>query len=457
MLKSPWVLIAGIVVVIALVLTWLLTRRDSKLKAWINEPVEPDKPRWTYALTPFAAALAPLAAFSVMLPNYFNQQQTDRKFMAESEKTRTDATWQRLNLETLTQSSEFNEIESRLASPDDKTRAVAALQLADLAVRPKPSASGDAFDNDNYPFFLRTGTQMAVALGMEQSPEVRAAYREALRKMIAFADTNENAAWQYGLANQLADANRRVTRTFVESLGRYGAVNDTRQASTLQALATVAPFATPMDTTIIGLRDLLGSEGFQASRRVGARLRNAEPGDQRVRSDAALLSTVQANALRVMDTRDALADSLRTLKPIAEAAATATAPVPALALPLSLPGATPKAAAPVPTLKLQNCYLAGANLWEAHLTGADVSGTSFMGANLKHADLTGVNLRTAMRLPSSVTKAGKGPDAADIPALKLKYPRYDWASVEARTQTPKKAESAPAPGNSSNPPGASVR
>jgi hypothetical protein len=140
MLKSP-LAIAAIVLVVLLFVVWLFFRSSRRLRAWLHEPVEPGKPRWTYALTPLASALAPLAAFSVLLPNYFNQQQSDRKFMAEADRNRTDSNWQRTRLDTEARAAEFIAVQSRFGSSDAKTRAVAALQLADLALLPKPSAA----------------------------------------------------------------------------------------------------------------------------------------------------------------------------------------------------------------------------------------------------------------------------------------------------------------------------
>lgn len=397
--------------------------------AWLHEPVEPGKPRWTYALTPLAAALAPLAAFSALLPSYLNQQQSDKKFMAEADRSRTDSTWQRIRLDSEGQSAQYNEVQGRFGSPDARTRAVAALQLADLALQRKASADSDAPDDAGYPYFSPTGTQLALALQMEENPDVRAADRDALQKLLAFARANGKTDWQIALANRIADANRRTARSLTEDLGRYGAINDVTDAATLQALATVAPFAAQPDDTILGLRDLMATRDFRADRRIGARLRSALPADLRRTGDAALLSAIQAKALHLIDTRDALAEALRSPKP-APAPAGAGNGMPKLPkLALLPPGG---AETPTETLRLQSCFLAGANLWGASLGGAEVTGANFGGANLKYADLRGANLPAAVRLPSSVTKAAQGPDKEQIPALKQKYPNFDWTSVAAR-------------------------
>ena len=451
MLKSPWV-IALIVVVVVGLLLWFLLRGGKRFLAWVKEPVEPDKPRWTYILTPLAAALAPLAAFSALLPSYLNQQRADSKFMAEASRSRTDAEWYRIRQDTETQEAQFNEAEARFGSPEEKTRAIAALQVAELALRPRPTGSAAATE-ENYPHFSSTGAQLALALGMEGNADVRAALRQGLRKLTAFAGEKGNPAWQVALTNQLAEANRRVQRSFGESLGRYSVSHDLNQAAPLQTLAVLAPFSSERETTMLAIRDFTRTPAFQADKQIGAALRQAAPADGRPQADATLIATLQAQAAHLIDVRDALAEALR-VKPAVAAATTPLAlpaGLPAISLPAGLPGATASSgAAAKPTLNLTDTFLAGANLWQAHLAGAEVTGANFTGANLKHTDLTGANLDKALRLSSSVTKSDQGPDKSRLTALKAKYPHFTWAEVEQReaAKTAPAAEKAPAPASS---------
>ncbi len=423
MLKSPWV-IAGVVLVFVACLVWFFVRVGKLFLNWLHEPVEPNKPRWTYALTPLAAALAPLAAFSALLPSYFNQQQSDRKFMAETQRSRTDAEWHQIRLDTETQASQFTEVQTRFGSPDARTRAVAALQLADLALLPKPAAGGSAFDEENYPRFASTGAQMALALQMEQNPDVRAALGQATRKLTAFAG-EKNTAWQYALANQLADTNRRVKQSLTRALARYAAANDVTQPPTLQVLATIAPFVARPETTTVVLKDVMATEQFRADKRIGIRLRDALTPEQRRAADASLLATLQVRAAHLVDSRDALADALRALKPASE-------PAPTL-----LPGAKKQTRH---TLQLADCFLSGADLRGAFLKNADVARADLNGANLAGADLTAANVEAAVHLPPSVTKANFGPDSERLQALKKKYRSYNWAEAERQvSETRKKA------------------
>ena len=434
-LKSPWVTWLIVVVVVGLLL-WFLLRGSKRFLAWVKEPVEPDKPRWTYILTPLAAALAPLAAFSVLLPSYLNQQRADTKFMAESQRTRTDAEWYRIRQDTETQEGRFNEAQARFGSAEEKIRAIAALQVAELSFRPRPTGGGAAND-ENYPHFSPTGAQLAIALQMEQNADVRAALREGLRKMIAFAGEKNNLGWRIGLINNLAAANRRVQRTFTESLGRYAVAHDLNQLPALQTLAVLAPFSSERDATLLAIRDLTRTGTFQADKQIGATLRDAATTDQRRQADAALIATIQSQAAHLMDVRDALAEALRAKPPVAAAATPLALP----AIPASLPAGLPSipglpTAAAKPTLKLDSTFLAGANLWGATLTDAEVTGANFTGANLKHTELTGANIDKALRLSSSVTKGDHGPDKSRLPALKAKYPHFPWAEVEQREAAP---------------------
>lgn len=425
MLKSPWV-IAGVVLVFVACLVWFFVRVGKLFLNWLNEPVEPNKPRWTYALTPLAAALAPLAAFSALLPSYFNQQQSDRKFMAETQRSRTDAEWHQIRLDTETQASQFTEVQTRFGSPDAKTRAVAALQLSDLALLPKPAAGGSStFDEENYLHFAPTGAQMALALQMEQDPNVRAAMSGAVRKMIGFAGEKKNTSWQYALANQLADANRRVKQSLTRALARYAAANDVTQPPTLQVLATIAPFVARPETTTVVLKDVMATEQFRADKRIGIRLRDALTPEQRRAADASLLATLQVRAAHLVDSRDALANALRALKPASE-------PAPTL-----LPSAKKQTRH---TLQLADCFLSGADLRGAFLKNADVARADLNGANLAGADLTTANVEAAVHLPPSVTKANFGPDSERLQALKKKYRSYNWAEAERQvSETRKKA------------------
>lgn len=427
-LKSPWG-IAGIILVVVGCLAWFSVTAGKRLRNWLHEPVEPNKPRWTYALTPLAAALAPLAAFSALLPSYFNQQRSDRKFMAETQRSRTDAEWHQIRLDTEMQASQFTEAQTRLGSPDAKTRAVAALQLADLALLPKPTAGGGAFDAENYSRFASTGAQMALALQMEQNPDVRAALGQATQKLTAFAGEKKNMAWQYALANQLADANRRVKQSFTQTLARYAAANEVTKPPTLRVLSTVAPFAARPETTMVVLKGVMATDRFRADKRIGIRLRDAQTFAQRRAADASLLAAVQLRATHLVDSRDALADALRALKPASEPAPT-------------LPAAATKQSKR--TLQLADCFLCGADLRGAFLNNADVTGADVNGALLAGADLTMANVEAALHLPPSVTQADFGANSERVQALKKKYRDYHWAEAERRVSEARKKAGASA-------------
>ncbi len=447
MFKSPWVVVVAIVVVGCLL--WAAVKAGGRFSRWLHEPIEPDKPRWTYALTPIAAALAPLAAFSALLPSYLNQQQSDRKFMAEAVRSRNDAEWQRARLDTEMWNTQFAETETRFASTNEQTRAIAALQLADLDVSPKPAATGDAPSDANYPHFAPAYVQLAVALPMEQSPGARAALVMALQKLIDFARNKRNREWQYGLANQLADTNRQTKRALTDALAHYAAANNVQARPTLATLAVVAPFTSDEETTMVTLRDVMATDAFQAEKRIETRLRAAMTENARRASDAALLATVRGRAAHLADVREALATALCALEAppgasakndaasvVSNAAATigsATAPVAdALqALPVPLPAlpkpppASDSARTPL-RLQLQDCFLAGADLRGAFLSNADLTGANLNGANLAGTNLATANAEAARRLPPSAAKAVFDPERKRMETLRIKYPHFPW-------------------------------
>jgi len=454
-LKSPWV-VAVVAVVVVVLLVGVFVKAGNRLLHWLHQPIEPGKPRWTYALTPLAAALTPLAAFSVLLPSYFSQQRSDSKFMVEAERSRTDAQWQRARLDTEAWDAQFRETQARFGNPNDQTRAIAALQLADLATAPKPTAEGDAASDANYPRFRPVCVQLAVALPMEQNAGARTAQLAALQKLAAFAKEKKNAAWQRSFANQLADANRQTARTFTDALARYAAANDASRPQTLAVLATVAPFTPDPVLAQTTLTDFMAASDFQAGKRIGVRLREAATGEQRRTGDALLLASVRNRATHLADTRDALANALRALDApppapgvVADRAAKAlpslpNAPaLPQLASPASAPAQTPE------RLRLQNCFLAGADLRGAFLHNADLSGANLTGANLVGANLVTANPVVARRLPPSVTKAVFASDDKELATLRRQYPRYSWSAVTKKEAT----DAPPVVNNAQNVPG----
>ena len=420
-MKSPWI-VAGVILALVVV-AWLFVKGEKHIQQWLHEPVEPGKPRWTYALTPLAAALAPLAAFSALLPSYLRQQQSDRKFMAEAERSRSGEQWERARIDAQTQETQFADAQARFGSANAQTRAQAALLLGELALLPKPTGRADIFDDANYIHFATTSTQMALALQMEQNADVRAAISTALQRMTAFA-AGKNAAWQHELANALASANRRTRQEFLRALAHHTAAHGSPAPSTLRTLATVAPFTSQTEVTAQTLRDLAATEPFHGEHRIATRQREAATNEQRRTLNSTLLVSVQASAAHLIDTRDALANALRALKPGTTPAKPAT-----LADLASTVGQAPKAEEKH-TLELADCFLAGADLRNADLSNADLSKTNLNGADLNGANLATASVETAI-LPPSVIGANFGQNTEWVERLKAKYPQYHWAPVEA--------------------------
>ena len=127
------------------------------------------QPLWTYLTTAFVPFVGGLVALYQY--NRGHQQKEDQ--------------FERDKLET-----QFKNVQDQFASPDTKTRAFAALQLGELAQRVLPG-KGTEFIADNYPFFIRTGSQFAIALTLESESEVRAAILTALRQLANFSKAPE--------------------------------------------------------------------------------------------------------------------------------------------------------------------------------------------------------------------------------------------------------------------------
>lgn len=154
-------------------------------RAWWKAPVEPNKPRWTVLAPPaIQAAVAAAAAFIAFVPAYNNfrireeKNREDRQFTeAKNREERLQNAQERLN-------TPFKDVQSRLASQDEKTRAAAALPLAERATRdypqastpsPAPSAKASLFHAENTPSFLRAAQPFAIALTIGACGAIRSA------------------------------------------------------------------------------------------------------------------------------------------------------------------------------------------------------------------------------------------------------------------------------------------
>ena len=168
--------------------------------AFLQRPaMKGDKPNWTYFF-PSAATL--LGGTVLLLTSIYNYRQKNIQFDRDA-------------LE-----KQFKDVQDRFTNADDKTRANAALQIAEMATIRYPGR-GCACTAKNNPFFPRAASQFAIAINMEKDASVRAAIMEALRIMTTFAEKKPGEELLVFLIRTLADANRTAYRNFLKTFAAY--------------------------------------------------------------------------------------------------------------------------------------------------------------------------------------------------------------------------------------------
>ena len=443
MVTTLW--IGGALIVLVILALILLRRRIS---AWWNQEIEPNKPRWTYLAAPMVtliqAMVAVLAAACVLIPTVLTYLQNEQKNAIERVE------------------KQFTDVQTRLSSPDAKTRAVAMLQLAELAQQPYPqkptlsalfaNAAIDKslpFSRTNFPFFARAAQQYATTLPMEEEANVRASTKTAVALLCTFAKdkyttkedadapgfpkgTTETMVALTEMANELADANRAAKDTFIKAMANYTVATTNpfvEQQGKKKFVKAPKPMTTPTYDLLVTTTNFCGTEEkeklaarycikalmdtptYQTQWQVYDATRDAMPDDAaRKKADGVLLAEVEKKAWQLTDTRDALSKSLETL--IRPAGFPATFPTdPKMASEfledkrdkdnkVVKPGWTRQ-----PALALSLCFLAGAYLGQAQLQGADLSEAQLQGADLSEAQLQRARLITARLQRANLSEA----------------------------------------------------
>ncbi|MBC8142459.1 MAG: pentapeptide repeat-containing protein [Armatimonadetes bacterium] len=281
------------------------------------------------------------------------KRQADQKERTDRELARQKELVDREHFRSKELQDQFGDIQNRLASPEPIIRANAALRLAQFGETLKPGvAEGELRTEKNNPYFVPVVSQLATALYLEPNPAIRKAIREAFKNLIAFANTDgDDQPLLHALIERLADANRTARDNFIKALAEWTVINkdwiaseseDAQTAFTqdgecysdylkekiFQFLCSVAPFCYRRDATesvleyLIVWGEQIDSSNvverdslFTIQRRKYEQKREAQ-GDagEKSKGDAMLLPTLETTAQQLIDTRDSLADSLRSLK-----------------------------------------------------------------------------------------------------------------------------------------------
>jgi len=353
--------------------------------AFLQRPAGDNKQNWTYFF-PSAATL--LGGSVLLLTSIYNYRQKNIQFDRDA-------------LE-----KQFKDVQDRFASADDKTRANAALQLAEMATIRYPGR-GRAYTAKNNPFFARAASQFAIAINMEKDSGVRAAIMEALRIMTTFATDKPGEEHLHFLIRVLADANRTAYRNFLKALATYWVAQPQAYIEkTWEQLAVAASFCEDKELNQSVLEAQTHTTPFLNDCHILKELRRTTTdAAERKKSDATLLTDLQESADRLKQTREVLAHCLRVVDKIERIEFLGTFLAGSDLREAQLQGANLHGAqlqgADLHGAQLQGAYLReaqlqGANLWEAQLQGADLYGAQLQGARLYKAQLQGANLREAL-------------------------------------------------------------
>ncbi len=289
----------------------------------------------------------------------------------------------RRQFEEKAQEDRFKDIQDRFASDDPRTRANAALRLAEMARQHKPNAEDESVCEENYPFFLRAAAPLAIALLIEENPSVQSANKDALADIAKWIKGKQrNDRLLRTLIAKLYSANLTAKSTFIKSFAEYSS-DIPAEALNLSIVATFAPFTTNDEATRQTLEYMKTEDDFRSYRRVHRKLHRGIPQDDQHN----LLEQMETNARRLIDTRDALALALCAL---------------------STPRPIPKPASEAESeqawrnyskrfgINLRGAFLAGATLTNAVLIGADFTKAYLRGAKLDYAKLMGATVVTRL-------------------------------------------------------------
>jgi hypothetical protein len=329
---------------------------------WLNETFEVQKnqtgkivintgkPRWTYLLPAVAGALGGLGA---LITYIFSHRQKNLQF-------------DRGELE-----SRFVDVQNRFAEADEKTRANAALRLAEMGKTVAPGRAS-TLTEQNYPFFLRACAQLSIALYMEENTLVGDAIKEALTTLIDFAKDRPSEALLNKLIEKLHTANQTAFDSLLGTLAKYSVVSGDKE---MRELAPLVSSHSDEEVRLQILEFLRQRSRFEEKQRIEEQTHINSLDEQAEHEHRAMsIRQVQTKSTQLKHIRELLEHSLLSRKNIS---------------PLSLQGAYLQGA------YLQMAHLQGAYLQMANLQGAKLQGAYLQEANLQLAKLRGAKLRGA--------------------------------------------------------------
>ncbi len=392
------------------------------------------QPWWSY----FASGIATVLGNTALA--IFAWFQFRRNYDQKEKQFKDDLQQKQTQFEEKTQEDRFKDIQDRFADADDKTRANAALRLAEMAQLPKPDAKGKPVCDENYPFFMRATAPLAIALHMEKDASVRAANKEALANMVIWVRAREESAdLLCTLIAKLYDANIIAKRAFITAFAEYcntqqgTSVEDGQLSENLEweLLSSVASFTGNTQQTKTTLVSMMKTDEFVSGCTIHQKMHGLSLPDLR-KMEGVLLSQVKLESARLIDTRDALACALRALPSHINLSEIGISLDHVFLTGAKLTGIN-LIGAKLSFAHLEGTYLNKAHLENtlldhAHLEGARLSNTYLQGANLARAELRNAKLTSARLQKAHLRSAHL--EGAQLQGANLEGAQLRWTHLE---------------------------
>ncbi len=280
----------------------------------------------------------------------------------------------------------YSDIQNNLVSQSPEIRASGLLDLKELA---QTHISGL---REPYPFFFCAVTHLTAVLYLESEIAPRNQALESLEEMAGFAHDSEPHLLD-SLVNDLAHVNRTSLSMLSDALADHFGSMESVSSENYELILPLVRFTDSEETDRAVLHDLIDSPLCQdslAARRILHKGVISQKTDE-----AALLKRIRNAAIKLRDTRNALAQALR-----------------ALSTPSDIP--TDKDALRgwkrIRPLILHTCFLVGTDLNKTQLHGVDLNHAALQAANLTdcqlmNSDMTAANLRNAQLFAAKLDNA----------------------------------------------------
>ena len=311
-----------------------------------------------------------------------------------------DQRQKQIQFEEKAQADRFNDIQNRFADKDDKTRASAALRLAEMGKEVLPglfaSGASPAFTEENFPYFLRAVSPLARALHMEENEAVLGAVKEALGTLASFTKGKDgDDRLLHKMITKIYDANITTKKKFTKALAEYKASEP--GDGDMDLLESITRFTNEEEATKTVLLCFMNTDYYKGKQALFLKISEGRKNDDETSS---LLLLVEKEAVHLTSARDALQVALKSLsRPVGAPLDDADAdiwsnykPTTSVIIKFAFLAGADLREVYLPKSSLNECDLQGAFLGKARLQGAFIENANAQNAKLGRAFCQGAEL-----------------------------------------------------------------